>query len=282
MELRAHRSSSRGNNGDWGSSCYRSSYNLSDRSLLVSSNHGGSGNLRGHRCSYSNLLVSRNNRGSWYIVISIVDSIGKVGIGNLGCHHRMRMSGIISSSNYWSLFRDSSCSYNRSFFSYSSINMVNRKVGGAYTESKGISNIVDSLDDSVTVNIAIAASDYSISSLDLLLTGVTITVSKAILTKVILAVVLESSFRGYSSCYSNRGSLGNNWGSVSNRKRSSWSSNCNWSRSSNSINSRISRGNSNWSNRCNCNRGRMYSISRCSSINRSTISSNTSSSIVAL
>merc|ERR1719418_238527 len=63
------------------------------------------------------------------------------------------------SNNHWG----SSC-----FRSRSSINMVHREVGGSNSESKGITQVVDSLDNAIGINIAVASSCDSISSLQLL------------------------------------------------------------------------------------------------------------------
>lgn len=77
--------------------------------------------------------------------------------------------------------------------------MVDRKVCGSNAESKGIGEVVDSLDDAVAVHIGVASSDNSISSPQLLLDGVLVAVPEAVLAKIILGVVL-----GSSGCYGKR------------------------------------------------------------------------------
>merc|ERR1712079_398948 len=100
-------------------------------------------------------------------------------------------------------------------------------VGGSNSEPQGITQVVDSLDNSIGINIAVASSGDSISSLQLLLGGMTIAVSIVELTIVILGMELvvgsihcsshhRHSSRGnclnWGSSLSNRGSS-NNWGS---------------------------------------------------------------------
>ena len=75
-------------------------------------------------------------------------------------------------------------------FLHRSGHMVDGKVSGTNTEAEGVSDVVDSLDDAVGVDIAVGAPGDAISRLDLLLDRVLITVAVAVLADVILSVVL--------------------------------------------------------------------------------------------
>merc|ERR1719239_803209 len=80
----------------------------------------------------------------------------------------------------------------RSMFSSRSINNMNWEVCGSNTETKGVSNVVHSLDNSIGIDVAVSSSGNTVSRLDLLLDRVGVTVAIAVLAKVILAVVLGS------------------------------------------------------------------------------------------
>ena len=71
------------------------------------------------------------------------------------------------------------------------INMMDRKVGGSNSETQSIGNVVDSLDDAIGINVAVASTSNTISCLNLLFDGVTIIVAVVVLAKVILSVVLR-------------------------------------------------------------------------------------------
>jgi hypothetical protein len=193
MELRAH-------------GCGRSSNNGYSR-CSVGDRFNSWGGSDSYRSNFSGDRGSGSDSYGSSVVIAVVDSIGQVGVGNLGIHSRGsgNLNGWGSSSNGDSGLSSNSCS---------SINMVNRKVGGANTETKSIGNVVYILHNTVTVHIAVGPADNTISSLDLLLARVTISVSEAVLTNVILAVILIAG-----------GLRGNN--------------------------DRVGRSNSHWSDRCN-------------------------------
>merc|ERR1719239_999893 len=80
----------------------------------------------------------------------------------------------------------------RSMFSSRSINNMNWEVCGSNTETKGVSNVVHSLDNSISIDIAVSTSGNTVSRFYLLLHRVGVTVAIAVLAKVILAVVLGS------------------------------------------------------------------------------------------
>merc|ERR1719422_734564 len=185
-----HRHSSRGSSLNWGSSL----------SNWGSSNNWGS---------------SLDNWGS----IRVAASIRVVGLHNL---RRGNLSNRGSSSN-WCHSRGSS---NSNWCSSWGINLMHREVGGSNSESKTISNVVHSLDNSIRIHIAVSSSDDTISSLHFLLDRVSIRISKGVLSKVILSMVLRwlrcsncnrdnwgSSLDHWGSSLDNRGSSLNHWSS---------------------------------------------------------------------
>merc|ERR1712079_615153 len=109
--------------------------------------------------------------------------------------------------------------------------MVHREVGGSNSESQVITQVVDSLDNAIGINIAVASSGDSISSLQLLLGRKGIAVSIVELSKVILGMVLSvgsissSNHRGHRGLVCIVGSIGGwhiggrlgNWGSLNHR-----------------------------------------------------------------
>merc|ERR1719234_2784626 len=118
----------------------------------------------------------------------------------------------LSNSNW-----GSSCdSLNRSSSFNWSINMVNWEVGRTNTETKGIGNVVDALDNTIRIDIAVSPTDDTVSSLDLLLHRASIVVPKAVLTSIVLGVVLASL--DSSRCNLDRGSSIGHWcGCLDNR-----------------------------------------------------------------
>merc|ERR1719243_561140 len=88
--------------------------------------------------------------------------------------------------------------------------MVNREVCCTNTEPKGISDVVDILDNAICVNIAVSATNDTIGSLDLLLHGASVVVAKAVLTGIILGMVLAALHS--SRCNLNRGRGISHWG----------------------------------------------------------------------
>ena len=109
----------------------------------------------------------------------------------------MRLSCIDINSRIisWDLYRGSSS--NRCNWS---LHMVNWEVGGSNSESHGITEVVDSLDKAIGINIAVASSSHTISSLQLLFGREGIAVSIVELSEVILSMVLRV---GSISCSSN-------------------------------------------------------------------------------
>merc|ERR1719365_126713 len=97
--------------------------------------------------------------------------------------------------------------------------MVHRQVGGANPVAERVSNVVNSLDHSVSVNVAVGATHNAVGSLHLLPGRVDISVAVAVLANVVLAVVLgaqgsslnDRSNLNHGSRLDNRG---NNWGSF--------------------------------------------------------------------
>merc|ERR1719391_1761799 len=97
--------------------------------------------------------------------------------------------------------------------------MVHRQVGGANPVAERVSNVVNSLDHSVSVNVAVGATHNAVGSLHLLLGRVDISVAVAVLANVVLAVILgaqgsslhDRSNLNHGSRLDNRG---NNWGSF--------------------------------------------------------------------
>jgi len=77
------------------------------------------------------------------------------------------------SSNWCFSNSNRGCSWSRL-----SINMVDREISCSNSEAQSISNIVDSLDNAISINIAVSTTNYSISSFDFLLHRVAIRVSK--------------------------------------------------------------------------------------------------------
>merc|ERR1712038_142202 len=122
--------------------------------------------------------------------------------------------------------RSSSCdSLNRSSCFDRSINMVDWEVCCSHTEPESIGDVVDVLNNAVRVNIAVSSTDDAVSSLDLLLHGASVVVSKAVLPGIVLGVVLASLHSSW--CDVDRGSSIGHWcscldnrSSVDNRGRS--------------------------------------------------------------
>ena len=103
--------------------------------------------------------------------------------------------------------------------------MVNWEVGRTNAESKGIGDVVDALDNTIRIDIAVSSTDDAISSLDLLLHGASIVVPKTVLSSIVLGMVLASLHS--SRCNMDRGSSIGHWCScLDNRSRvddRSWS-----------------------------------------------------------
>merc|ERR1719266_1069131 len=135
-----------------------------------------------------------------------------------------------SSSNWCNSWGSSNSNWSSSW----GINLMHREVGGSHSETKTISNVVHSLDNSIRIHIAVSSSDDTISSLHFLLDRVSIRISKRVLSKVILGMVLRwlwgsncnwenwgSSLNHWGSSLDNRGSSLDNWGlSISLNHRS--------------------------------------------------------------
>ena len=94
------------------------------------------------------------------------------------------------------------------------------QVGGSHSEATFISNIFNCLEDSSFINILVGSSDNTISCLDFLSLRIRVIVSKTVLAKVVLGVILGSS-NSWGCC--------NNWycyrssSNLNNRDRSNLS-----------------------------------------------------------
>merc|ERR1711884_876664 len=181
--------------------------------------HSSRGNSLNWGSSLSNRGSSLDNRGS----IRVAASIGVVGLHNL---RRGNLSNRGSSSNWchsWS-------SSNSNWCSSWGINLMHREVGGSNSESKTISNVVHSLDNSIRIHIAVSSSDDTISSFHFLFDRVSIRISKGVLSKVILGMVLR--WLRCSNCNrDNWGSSLDHWGSLGISLNHRGSSLNNWSSS---------------------------------------------------
>merc|ERR1719411_966541 len=98
------------------------------------------------------------------------------------------------------------------------LHVVHGKVGGGDTESHGVGDVVDRLDNAVGVDVAVAAPCDTVSSLHLLLDRVGVAVAVVVLTEIVLSVVLGvGCVNRDCTCSSNHRSRGNyrsgNWGS---------------------------------------------------------------------
>merc|ERR1719297_433276 len=170
--------------------------------------HSSRGNSLNWGSSLSNRGSSLDNWGS----IGVAASIRVVGLHNL---RRGNLSNRGSSSN-WCHSRGSS---NSNWGSSWGINLMHREVGGSNSESKTISNVVHSLDNSIRIHIAVSSSDDTISSLHFLLDRVSIRISKGVLSKVILGMILRwlrcsnCNRDNWGSSLNHRCSSLNNWGS---------------------------------------------------------------------
>merc|ERR1719189_2106100 len=161
--------------------------------LVVGSIHCSSHHRHSSRGSSLNWGSSLSNRGSsnnWgssldnWSSIGVAASIRVVGLHNLG---RGNLSNRGSSSNWCHSWVSSNSNWGSSW----GINLMHREVGGSNSESKTISNVVHSLDNSIRIHIAVSSSDDTISSLHFLLDRVSIRISKRVLSKVILGMVLR-------------------------------------------------------------------------------------------
>merc|ERR1711988_1846846 len=167
--------------------------------LVVGSIHCSSHHRHSSRGSSLNWGSSLDNWGS----IGVAASIRVVGLHNL---RRGNLSNRGSSSN-------------SNWCSSWGINLMHREVGGSNSESKTISNVVHSLDNSIRIHIAVSSSDDTISSLHFLLDRVSIRISKGVLSKVILSMVLRwlrcsnCNRDNWGSSLNHRCSSLNNWGS---------------------------------------------------------------------
>jgi len=126
-------------------------------------------------CPWSGLCNDRGSSHNWLdIVVFIGLGIGKVSVGvDLGSNCRLSNSNILG-------------------------NIMNREVGSSNSEAQSISNIVDTLSQSIGVNIAVGSSDHSISSLNFLLCLINTVETKVVLTGIILGV--ELSTWGWFGC----------------------------------------------------------------------------------
>ena len=70
------------------------------------------------------------------------------------------------------------------------LDMVDRKVGGGHTETHGVRDVVDSLDETVGVHIAVTPSGDTVGGLHFLLDRVRVAVTVVVLADVVLCVVL--------------------------------------------------------------------------------------------
>merc|ERR1711884_46600 len=92
-------------------------------------------------------------------------------VGSIHCssHHRHSSRGNClnwgSSSNWCHSWGSSNSNWGSSW----GINLMHREVGGSNPEPQGITQVVDSLDNAIGINIAVASSGDSISSLHFLL-----------------------------------------------------------------------------------------------------------------
>jgi len=189
---------------NWNSLCISDWNSLSNNRSCLSNNRSSFGN---NRSSLSNNWSNSNLSRSFFFNGSKVSSF--------------------SSCNFRSI-------HNRSSLS-------RWKISGSYSEACTISNVFNSLKNSISVNILVCSSNNSISSFDLLSDGVWIIVTKTILANLILSMILGSCD---SICsLNNRNSLCNNRSNLSHR-------------SSLSISNRSSLGNNrsslsyNWSSLC--------------------------------
>merc|ERR1712119_123969 len=90
------------------------------------------------------------------------------------------------------------------------LHVVHGQVGGGHTESHGVGDVVDRLDDAIGVNVAVAAPCDTVSSLHLLLDRVGVAVAVVVLTEIVLSVVLGVGGinRSCSSSHSGRSNYG--------------------------------------------------------------------------
>ena len=101
-------------------------------------------------------------------IVTITCGIGKIAVVYSRLHYTF------VSSNNWLL----NCLSFLDRFRLRSFNMVDREVGGSNSESKGVSDVVDSLNNSIGINILVGSSDNSISSFDFLFDRFSIGISK--------------------------------------------------------------------------------------------------------
>merc|ERR1719410_2227732 len=172
--------------------------------LVVGSIHCSSHHRHSSRGNSLNWGSSLDNWGS----IRVAAGIRVIGLHNL---RRGNLSNWGSSNSIWG--------------SSWGINLMHRQIGSSNSESKTISNVVHSLDNSIRIHIAVSSSDNTISSLHFLLDRVSIRISKGVLSKVILGMVLRwlrcsnCNWDNWGSSLDNWGSSLDNWGSLDN-----WSS----------------------------------------------------------
>ena len=158
--------------------------------------------------------------------ICIVGCIWKICIVHSWCHNTLwicnRYWSCLShwcSCSYWSSSNCDRCSSwnwsSSSNWSSRLIHMVNWKVGGTNSKSKSIWDVVHCLDNTIRIHITVCTPDNSISSLNFLLNRITISITKRILSIVILSMILGTFWGRCCSNWSslnicNRSSL-NNW-----------------------------------------------------------------------
>merc|ERR1719189_2895366 len=160
----------------WCSNCNRDNRGSSLNNWGSSLDNWGLSISLNHRCSSLNNWGSSLDNWCSSSIVFIVLGIGKVSILHRWGHHFFLSHRSVSIHNSRGFFSNShwgsSC-----FRGRSSINMVHREVGGSNSEPQGITQVVDSLDNAIGINIAVASSCDSISSLQLLHGGMTIAVS---------------------------------------------------------------------------------------------------------
>jgi hypothetical protein len=115
-------------------------------------------------------------------VIGIVQGIGQVGVGHL----RSNDTGSSHFCHSWSLLDRNSWSLcNTSWGSI--LHDVDRQVGGGHPEAERIGDVVDGLDDTVGIHIAVGTSHHTVGCLHLCLGLVRALVAIVVLTQFILA-----------------------------------------------------------------------------------------------
>ena len=125
------------------------------------------------------------------------------------------LAGVVGCDNWAGSRSDGSCNFNRSssHLSNRSLDMVDREVGGGHTETHGVRDVVNSLYETVGVNVAVASPGDAVGGLNLLLGLGGVRESVVVLADVILSMELRVGAVHSCGSYNRSSSISSHWSS---------------------------------------------------------------------